>query len=169
MSFLSLQMHTGSNLEFTARSLASTQWLLLLEAAGTSKLRYRCSSNSTILAYLWHLKSMSWLFVWRKQCPRNENCLRGGKMPWKLSAQSEDINLLVPDKNMSLLVQTGMIECFGSHLRACLHSPKNLKLIISATVMIAVGRPPSNTSKVDPLPHYKDYFGSDANLRCEDT
>ncbi len=162
-------MHRGSNLEFAAHLLASTQWLLLLVTAGKSKLRYRCSSNSTILAFSWHLKSASWLFVWRKQCPRNENCLRRGKMPWKLSTQFEDINLLVPDRNMSLLVRTGMIECFGSHLRACLHSPKNFKLIIPATVMIAIGRAPSNTTKVNPLPHYKDYFESSANLRCEDT
>lgn len=84
-------------------------------------------------------------------------------------AQSKNINLLVPDRNMSLLVLTGMIECFGSHLRACLHSPKNLRLIIPATVMIAIGQPPSNTSKVNPFQHYKDYFESDANFHCEDT
>lgn len=71
-------------------------------------------------------------------------------MPWNLPAQSEAINLLALDRNMSLLVLTGMIECLGSALGACLHSPKNFKLIIPATVMIAAGEPPSNTTQVSP-------------------
>lgn len=119
------------------------QWLLLLARAN-----YGIAVHLIVL--FWHIHD-----IWnlRPGCLFGENnalemktCLRHGKMPWKLSAQSEDINLLVPDRNVSLAVLTGMIECFGSHLRACLHSAKNLKLIIPATAVIAIGRHPSNTA-----------------------